>query len=332
MSETATATETPSAAGPFTAEMITDTFGADAIIPDGTATAAPEPAKSEPAPETVEPRVAERIAANKRAEIRAAREREELASHRATLAEQKAAQDKREAELKLIEDDPAKYFELKKLGTKAIADHLEKLAGTYTPEAQADKKLSAVEQELADIKAKLAAKENAEREQTLTVQQREAEQAAGAAWLADVSASVDKYPHLTKEWNEQEAVHVAFAELRRVVGHDAQGRPVTRVAAFERDNGRAPTHDEIAEYLDGVAKARIEARGKASWGKTVSAPNGSQPATGEQKSAPTVMGSSPRTLSTRDTSQRAAAPRSIEWSQERADEESLRILMKAQKR
>lgn len=323
---------TPASNG-FSADVIAEVFGpvddATAVTETSVETTEADKAATE---EPKAPGVSGRIVAAKRAEQRAAAQRTESESRKRQLDEQKATQDAREAELKLIEEDPAKYFELKKLGPKAIADHLERLAGTFKPEAVADKKISEQDQRIKDLEEKLAAKETAERTAHQTAAQRHAEAEAGKAFIADVAASADKYVYLTQEFTEEQAVATAFAELNTVLGKDAAGNPVTRLQAYIAQHGEPPSHEIIAEHLNSIAQQRIEARSKASWRKAGDAPDtAGQASHGDLKIVPPVKGTSPRTLSARDTSQRAAAPRTKGnvWTAEdqaEADEASMRIL------
>lgn len=310
----------------FSPEQIAEVFGGE---PSAPAEAAVQEAKPSPSPEekpAPDTKVAERIAAATRAERKAEQRRLELESRAKEI-------EARDAEIKLFEQDPTAFIAKKGWGQKEIATFLEKLAGQHTPEAEADRKLSANEQRLKELEEKLAAKEAAEQDAAQAAQIQAAEKSAAEAFIADVTANAEKYPHLTQEFSESEAAQQALLGLRAVVRRDADGTPVTRVQAFIAKHGRAPTHDEIAEYLDGIAKTRIEARASASWGRKDKAANeGSKPTLGQQDSTPPVKGSSPRTLSRADTSQRAAAPITEAWSQAKADEESLRIFERAMRK
>lgn len=322
---TTTPAETTTAPIGFDANVVAEVFGDSAPIPEEAAKSTPEAPSEEPKPKSV----AERITAAKRAEQRAAQQRTSLDARQRQLDEQKVAQDARDAELRLIEENPTKYFELKKLGPKAIADHLEKLAGTFAPEAVADKKLTEQEQRIKDLEEKIAANESLQ----TSARQQANEQAAGKAFVEYVAGSGEKYTHLTQEFTEEQAVATAFAELHTVLGRDANGKPVTRLQAYIAKHGEAPTDEVIAEHLNSIARQRIDARSKASWGKAGNAPDtAGQASPGDPKIVvPPVKGTSPRTLSARDTSQRASAPRTKGnvWTAEdqaEADEASMRIL------
>lgn len=282
---------------------------------DGAATDKPDPQQE---------RVGARLAAAKRAELRASREREDLRAQRDSQEKRDADLKAREAEVRLLEDDPVKYFEIKKRGPRAIAEHLEKLAGTYKPEAIEAKKLTDVEERIATLEAEIKRRDEAEQVRVRTEQQTVAEREAGTAFIAHVGGAADKYPHLTQEFSESEAVTLAFTELTKVIRRDAEGRPVTRVQAYVAEHGEPPDNDVIAEHLDAIAKARIEARAKSGWRKPGEAAESASKANGQQREVPPAKGTSPRTLTSRDASTRASAPKP--WSQEAADEESVRIL------
>lgn len=274
------------------------------------------PPVEEPKPD----RVGARIAAAKRAEQRAEQQRLQMQAENRRIADANAQLDAREKRIKLIEDDPVRFFEEFKSDPKTF---LEKLAGEHKPENVASKKLSAVEQELKDLKDQLANRDAA----AVQAQNEGAWKVACDRFISHVGEQAEKYPHLTNEFTEDQATQLAHSVLTEVVGRDAGGRPVTRSQAYFRENGVYPDHDVIAEHLDGIAKARVEARTNSPWRKLG---NGAAPASqaapnGDLKTPATpVKVASPRTLTSREASQRVAAQKP--WSQEAADEESLRIL------
>lgn len=264
-----------------------------------------------------------RIAAAKKAEARVERERAEIRAQRAEIDRLKADHDQREKKLKLIEEDPVRFFEEYKADPKAF---LERLANVQKPEAVQERKVTAVEEELKALREEITRRDRETENRRALEQQVALEREAGSAFVAYVGEAADKYPHLTQEFTEDEAVQTAFAVLNEVVGRDREGKPVTRVAAYHAEHGVFPDHDVIAEHLEMVAKDRIERRAKSAWRKQGDAPQASQAnPNGESMRAPSAKGTGPRTLSRADTSQRAAAPR-VAWSQEAADEESIRIL------
>lgn len=282
-----------------------------------------EPAKETPAEEPKLDKVGQRLAAAKRAEQKAERERMELRQAREQHEKRQAELDAREKKLRLIEEDPVKFFEEFKADPKTFLD---KLAGDYKPENVATKKLTAVEEELQRLKAEIAQRDEAARQSQSRAQANDAWKQASAAFIEHVGAQADRYPNLTNEMSEEQATELAYSVLTQVVGRDPDGTPVTRSEAYRREHGEYPDHDVVAEYLDSIAKQRVEARQKSAWRKQGESADLASKATpnGDSKVVPTVKGTSPRTLSSRDTNQRAAAPKP--WSQEAADEESIRIL------
>lgn len=311
------ANPTPEAASsPFTPEMIAEVFDG---APPATIETAADKADEQAPPEPKEKSAAERILAATRAENRAIRERESRA------VRDREAESKLDARSRELEERERKLRDIEEgRDPDAVREHLERLAKVTKPEAVAEKKLTAQEQRIKDLEDKLAAGERAKSADAAAAQAVEAKR----AFVEDVERDADKYVHLTQEFSKEEAADMALSSLHDVLGRTREGKPVTRIEAFVAANGRGPTHDEIALYLDGIAKKRIEARASTSWRKNDNALQGSQPASGDPQ-APSAKGNSPRTLSRADTSQRAAAPRSNAWSQEAADEESRRILEKA---
>ena len=331
MSDTAqNAAATETIAGPFTSEMIVDTFGPDAVMPES-ASAAESAPKDEPAKE--EPKVSDRIAAAMKAEKRAQQERENLRLKEKEISDRESALKPTAEDIRLFEEDPAKFIAKKGWTQKQVGEFLDKLAGNVQPEAVNEKKLTEQDQRIKELEDKLAAKEHAEESAKLSAQHQQAQEEAGKVFIEHIVSAVDKYPHLTEVYaNDAEVVAAGFAVLTQIIGRDRDGKPVSRVQAFEAQHGRGPTDQELAEHLDSLAKAKIEARTTASWRKGVTTNQARQAASGESKEVPPVKGTSPRTLSRADTSQRAAAPRNADWSQEKADEESLAIFSKAMKR
>lgn len=288
---------------------------------------APETAETEPATETQakdpkEDRVATRITIAKRAEQKSERERIELKQLRDAQDKRQAEQDAREKKLKLVEEDPVKFFEVYGVDPKVFLD---KLAGDYKPENVATKKLTAVEEKVQRLEAEIAQRDEATKQAAARAHGDSAWKAASADFIAFVGEQSDKYPHLTEEFTEDQATEMAYSMLTEVLGKDSDGTPVTRSEAYRREHGVYPNHEAVAEYLNDIAQKRVEARSKSAWRKQgSSATSGSQPSSGDLKAVPSVSGTSPRTLKARDGSTRASPPR--EWTQEWADEESKRLL------
>jgi hypothetical protein len=320
----------------FDPQAVADVFGSEQT--DQTVDLAPA-TDEKPAPEapksvtpTDEKPVSARIAAAKRAEAKAASQRQAALQQETALRtreEQIAAREKAAAEAegiaKLLEEDPAKYFELKKLGPKGVQAFLEKLANGVKPEEAQERRLSAIEEENKRLKEAAEARERADQERIEQARRSEAAKAAETTFVTELQASLDKYPSLEQEFNTPEsAIKAGYDVLHEVLGHDKQGRQITRVAAFIAQNGAPPTNEQIFQYLDEIASKRIEARKQNAW-RTRSDESGGQPS-GQVTRSPTVTGKT-RTISARDTSSRATTP-SDKWTQEWADEESLRILQR----
>lgn len=312
---------------PTLAEVAAQVFGTDASDEQTEAKAeaveAEKPVEEQPKEPAVD-KVGSRIAAAKKAEQRAAQERLEIRAQKEAQERRAAELDAREKKLRLLEEDPVRAFDELKLDPKTFLD---KLAGDYKPEAVATKKLTAVEEELQRLKSEIAQRAEAEKLAQSRAQSDASWKAAASEFVSFVGEQSDKYPHLTQEFTEDQATSEAYAALMTVVGYDPDGKPVTRNEAYRREHGVYPDHEVVAEYLDTVAKQRVEARNKSAWRKQG---NGAAPASqalGDPKSVPSVKGTSPRTLTSRDASQKSTAPKP--WSQETADEESIRILEKA---
>lgn len=310
----------------FSPEAVAAVFGAPDGAPATPGAEAPVEETAEAAQTPKEPTASARIIAAKRAEATAAAKRVKEDARERELTARQVAQEAREADQRLFDEDPASWASKRGWGQKELQAHLEKLAGTFKPEALADKKLTANEERVALLEKKLAEKDAADAARA----QQANERAAGEAFVSDLMAKADQYPTLLEIFDdESDLVEAAIAHLNQVLGTDSRGRSVTRGQLFAADNGRPPTHDEIAESLEvharKEAQERLERRSKSAWRKRGDALLGSEPVPGDLNRVPPVKGTSPRTLSARDASLRAAAP-TTEWSQEQADLDSLRLL------
>lgn len=289
----------------------------------------PKPAPEErPAEPAKDERVAARIAAAKRAEQTAARERERIKSEAAALEAKQKEIEAREKRVKIIEEDPVRFFEEFKQDPKTFLD---KLAGEYKPEAVVDKKVKALEAELAQLKADAQKRETDQQTAAQRAQADEAWRVASAQFVQHVETSAEKYPSLVEEFTEAEATDLAFKVLTEVVGRTDAGQPITRAQAYYAEFGAYPDDDVVAEHLDKLAKQRIEGRAKSGWRRSGEAakPSSELPS-GDPKPVPPVSGMSPRTLKARDASTRAAPPKV--WTQEAADEESIRLISAAMRK
>ncbi len=336
MSDAAVTTEAPvtqaAEAEPTIDEIAAKIFGE----PAPTTEAAPDKpaAVEEPKPDPVDEKVTARIAAAQKAELRGARLRSEMAAERAELEKAKAdhAEAVKVAEaVKAAKLSPSKALELLGFDAKTF---LESLATEHEPEAIASRAIAGTQTELQKLQAKLDAMEAKEvaREQAVRQREQQAEnERASTGFLDFVAANAAKYPTLVEELTPQEIVREGFACLDEIVGKDDAGKPVTRLQAFKAEHeGTEPTDDEIAEFLEYRAQPRAKAR--TEWrtriGQKASPPSEGKPSGVLQASQPD-QGTSPRTLTSRAASEKASAPQ--KWSQEQADEESLRILREALK-
>lgn len=328
-----TTAEAPAAPTPAEApapEPTLEELAAKLFKPEGDAPAASaeetpvEPPAEEAAPEEPkQDRVGARIAAAKRAEQKAAMERRELTQLREQQERRQAELDAREKRIKLIEEDPVRFFEEFKADPKTF---LEKLSGEYKPENVATKKLTALEEELKQLREERDRSAAAAKEQAAKVQAESAWKEASSAFIAHVGEKADKYKHLVEELTESEATNLAYTVLTEVVGYDEGKRPVTRAEAYHREFGAYPDNDVIAEYLDAIAKQRVEARTKSAWRKRgeSATPASEASPNGDPKPVPPVTGTKPRTLTSREASQRTAAPKPM--TQEEIDAECIRII------
>lgn len=317
----------------FDPKAVADVFGSEpdavevSLAPE--TDAKPEPKEPPKSSEAKDSPVSARIAAAKRAEAKAAQQRNEASAKERELQQRQTAlearareQEERESLLKLMEEDPQKYFEVKKLGPKGIQAHLERLANGTRPEEVQERRQAGLEAEMERLKAEIARKDEETRQARTEMERREVETQAQKAYVTHIEENIDAYPHLTEEFHTPDmAIRAGYELLNRVVATDAQGRKITEVADFIAKHGQEPTNEQICKFLDAVAKERIEARKQNAWRKR--SDDGGQPS-GQVTRSPTVTGK-PRTLSARDTSSRATTP-SDKWTQEWADAESLEIL------
>lgn len=339
-------TEAPVApAGPSFDDVIEQVFGPSEPAPANDVTGGtPAPAandtdppkKADEATPAKEDRVAARIVAAKRAEAKTAAERRDLITLRETQERRQAELDAREKRLRLVEEDPIRAFEELKIDPKTF---LEKLSGEYKPENVVAKKADALEAKVAELEKRLADKDTAAQREAASIKADTAWKEAATSFISHVGEKADAYPHLTEEFTEDQATDLAFTVLTEVVGADERGKPLTRSEAYFREHGVYPDHEVIAEYLDGIAKARVEARTKSAWRKRGdSATQARQAPIGNSQAVPPGRGTSPRTLTSREASQRTAPPArkgGPVWTaadQDEADEAALRLIEEAMRR
>lgn len=316
--------------GPTIAEAAAEVFGTDAVVtPIVETEAVLEVANTETntEAEVEDPkaaRIGARVSAAVRAERKATAERNELRAERERHEQAKAGLDAREKRIRLIEEDPIKAFAELKLDPKTF---LEKLSGEYKPEAIASKEVAALTAKVTELEQQAKSRETAENNAKARAQVDQAWSDASSAFITHVAAQPEKYPNLCEQFTEAEATELAYAKLTEVVGRTRDGKPLTRSEAYRAQHGDYPDDEVIAEFIDGIAKQRVESKAKSGWRK-----QGERPASqlsesspnGDQKPVPPVKGTIPRTLTAREASTRAAAPKP--WSQEAADEESIRLI------
>lgn len=314
-------------------DVIDQVFGKDDSTPEalgasanGGAHQAPsKDAPTAPADEPVTERVTAKIAAGLRAEKRAAEARRERAEFEQVKARELAALEAQKAavaaDLRLAEQikaaklSPSKALELLGVDGKTF---LTNLATENDPAAIAARAVSAEQTEREKLAAEVAAlnKKLQDREQAEVVSRVTAESVqAQRAFLEHVATKAETYPNTIEEFTPREIVERGWKLAEQ------------HSAAYFKKFGEYPTDDVIAEQLEREATARAAERADNAWreriGKSAPKPRQGEP-TGDVRAAQPDRGPSPRTLSSRTTSQRGSAPRP--WSQEAADEESLRIL------
>ncbi len=321
------------------AEETIEQIGARIFADDAPAPASTEQVKAEPPPEPAKDPVAERasarILANQRAEMRAAKVRAEIAAEKAAVEAQRAEVGelaKLAEAMKAAKTSPSRALELLGMSPK---EFLETLATEDEPAAIAKRELSGTLTEVQKLQARIDAMEKADADRRHQAAMREADQeaqVAGSGFLEYVASNVDKYPNLVEVMGPAEIVNAGFAMMDEPVEVEdpRTGKIVSvrRVEAFVAEHGRPPTDDEIAEALAERATPRAKARSewRARIGKNAPAASTATPSV-DVRATQMDRGPSPRTLTSRAASEKAAAAPA--WSQEAADEESLRIIRAA---
>lgn len=316
----------PAAPAEIPLEQVVDAvFGKDspAEAPAGAGAPVSPPPAGTPAADPAKDRVSAKIAAGLRAEKRAAearRERAELetakqrqAAEMEQLKAQIAEQVKTAEAFKAAKLSPSKALEL--LGTDGKT-FLEGLVKENDPANVAARAVEGTNTEMEKLRAELKALTDAAKARDEAEKQRahaEKYNAATQQFLEKVDAAPDKYPHLIAEYTAPELAAAARAAAAQ------HSKPY-----FDK-YGEYPSDEMIAEYLEDQARARVEALAERRARVGQKAPPPSKGiSSGDERAAQPDRGPSPRTLSSRQTSQRGSSPRP--WSQEAADEESLRIL------
>lgn len=266
-----------------------------------------------------DPRVAARINAAKRAELRAAQERAEIQRERAELQRMKdevAQLAKLAEQVKAAKGSPSRLLELAEQDPKSF---LESLATEHEPQAIAQRVRSEVQTEVEALKAQISELRAAREQERAAFERQQAEaqiQKAQSAFLEHIAEKAETYPHLVEEFTPDEIASRALALAQE------------HSQSYYEKFGFYPDDEVFAEELERQARERAESR--AAWrsriGKSAITP-GKGDSSGDTRSRPTVKADSPRTLTSRAASTKATPPR--EWSQEDADAEALRILESA---
>lgn len=331
--ETTTAPILTDAAEPTLEQVVSQVFRENAPAAPAEAAEPAAPAV-EPAKDPVAERASTRILAAQRAEMRAAKVRAEIAAQRAEVDSQRAevAEHLKTAEaIKAAKLSPSKALELLGMDAKTF---LESLATEHEPDAVARRAVEGTQTELQKLQSEIAAmkaERAAEVQQRIVAQRRQTTQQGGEVFLDYVAANAAQYPNLVDAMTPDEIVNEGFAALDEVIGKDARGNPVTRLQAFQAEHGKPPDDSEIAEFLEYRATPRAQARSvwRERIGKSAPQPPSQGVPSGDVRATQMDRGPSPRTLTSRAASERAAA--TPEWTQEAADAESIRILNAALK-
>jgi hypothetical protein len=308
------ATEAP-AAEPTIEQIAAQIFGEDAPV----ATEEAKPAEvvpDVPKPDPVAEKVSARLEIAKRAELRAAASRAELASAKAEVDAQRAeVAEKAKAvdAFMAAKLSPSKALELLGMSPK---EFLESLATEHEPAAVAARAVAGTKSEVDELRAELKAMRDAALERERATQRQEADHGFNAAttqFLEFVDAAPEKYPHLIAEYTP--------AELAAAARETAS----THSKPYFDKFGEYPSDDIIAQHLEDQAATRVQslAERRARIGKPASAPSQGNSSGVLQVTQP-EKGPSPRTLTSRAASEKASAP--ARQTQEDLDAECVRIL------
>lgn len=280
-----------------------------------------EPPKAEPQAE----KVSARIIASRKAEMRQAEQRRADAAERETLATERKASAEAKAQADAFtaaKMSPSKALELLGMSPK---EFLESLATEHEPEAVAKRATVGVQSEVQKLQSRIDAMEAERRQERQTAAHRETQDATqreGEAFAEEVASNAEKYPALCETWTPDQFVGEALRCLEEPVAKTRDGRSVSRLEWFQSEQGRIPSNEEIAEFLE--QRAQPEFQKRSAWRERIgkSAPVPSQGVSAIQGQP--VMAAKPRTLTNGASAINASAPKA--WSQSDADAESVRIL------
>ena len=280
-----------------------------------------EPPKAEPQAE----KVSARIIASRKAEMRQAEQRRADAAERETIATERKASAEAKAQADAFtaaKMSPSKALELLGMSPK---EFLESLATEHEPEAVAKRATVGVQSEVQKLQARIDAMETERHQERQAAAHRETQDATqreGDAFAEEVAANASKYPALCETWTPDQFVGEALKCLEEPVAKTRDGRSVSRLEWFQSEQGRIPSNEEIAEFLEQRAQPAFQKR--SAWRERIgkSAPVPSQGVSAIQGQP--VMAAKPRTLTNGASATNASAPKA--WSQADADAESIRII------
>lgn len=271
----------------------------------------PEEAEAEapPGPEAAKPpvdeKVAQRIAVAKKMEMRAAESRRQAVEAERALGAKRA-------EYAVI----AEKFEKLKTGDpveilKAIGENPLEFVKRVAKEPEVVDPVSA---EIQALRRQLEERDRADAQRAQEYQARLHQHQLSQAqhdFVSFVDKGAEKYPNITNEFTQDEVMSHA--------AHIAD----TQSAAYLEKFGVPLDFNVIAEHLEAMATERANARATG-WSK--------RSAAGQPKAVPVVQAVAPgskaipRTLTNSAASTAALTP--AEWTQQKADEHSIRILEK----
>lgn len=209
--------------------------GADASLAAGDDKGTPPAAPQPPKESAIAQALKRREAAIVQRELAVRRQQQDAERTIADRVKQTVADEVARA-MKAFDDDPVAFAKARGVDENKLAGRLLN-QGKKTPEEiarEASERAERLEKQIADRQAQ-ASRQESER-----------------AYLAHIDKNADKYAALLDEWTPEEVVF----ETHRVVSQLS--------AKAQREGTRMPyyTDEELADYLDGVAKQRQARRGE----------------------------------------------------------------------
>ncbi len=327
-------TETPAPNGAeLTAEQIISAAlkaDADAEAKGAAPAAEAKPTKpklTDEKPKEPEPSVSARINAAKKAEQRAAKERQEQRAERdaneATKKELETLRAEAEA-YRAAKKSPSKALEILGLGPKEFIEglaqehqHPEAAAVSAEVAAEREERLK-LAKEVADLKAEKEANDAAAKDAASKAElaRLDADVVANQrAFVAFVKEKRAEYPHTVEEYTPNEIAYQALQLSNQYA------------ETYKAKFGAYPDNDVIAEQLEVQAKARAAER--SSWRGDTSEQSAEQlsKSTSDPNSGHANKASTPRTLTNAHASEKGSGQKP--WTQEDADEQSKAMLQAA---